>query len=110
MFKHMGMEDYSQTNVCVSSMNTHSQTSHNRIIIQSHTHTHIQIIGTERSYGQESLSPREVMLWLAVKHRDRNALQVFSREIAPAGTGMAPGFAMLVGGRPKVYVKRMVSF
>lgn len=27
-------------------------------------------------------------MWLAVHHRDKKALEVFAREIAPAGTGM----------------------
>ena len=28
------------------------------------------------------------MLWLAAHHKDKNALGILSREIAPAGTGM----------------------
>ena len=31
---------------------------------------------------------REVMMWLAVKHKDKRALELFAKEIAPAGTGM----------------------
>lgn len=31
---------------------------------------------------------REAVLWLAAHHKDKNALGVLSREIAPAGTGM----------------------
>lgn len=31
---------------------------------------------------------REAVLWLAVHHKHKKALEVFSREIAPAGTGM----------------------
>ena len=63
-----------------------------------------QVIGSEASYGakRRGVSPREVMLWLSVRHQNRKALQVFSKEIAPAGTGMAPGFTNMVGGRPKV--------
>ncbi|KAL5463410.1 hypothetical protein EMCRGX_G032303 [Ephydatia muelleri] len=79
-----------------------------------YSQTHIQILGTESSYGhhaQSSLNPREVVLWLGVRHKQKAALEVFAREIAPAGTGMAPGLTGLVGGRPKVSpVLRLHSF
>lgn len=32
--------------------------------------------------------PREAVLWLAVHHKQREAVEIFSKEIAPAGTGM----------------------
>jgi len=31
---------------------------------------------------------RESVLWLAVHHQDKKALELLSREIAPGGTGM----------------------
>lgn len=31
---------------------------------------------------------RESVLWLAVHHRQKKALEFFSREVSPAGTGM----------------------
>lgn len=31
---------------------------------------------------------REAVLWLAVQHRQKKALEFFSREVSPAGTGM----------------------
>ena len=34
-------------------------------------------------------------------HDEKIALEIFGRELAPAGTGMAPGLTTLVGGRPK---------
>ena len=43
------------------------------------------------SRQRPGLCPREAVLWLAVRHRDRGALKVFSGEIAPAGTGMGEG-------------------
>ncbi|XP_036407455.1 uncharacterized protein LOC118793396 [Megalops cyprinoides] len=39
---------------------------------------------------------------MAVRHKQKKALEFFSREIAPAGTGMAPGLTGIVGGRPRV--------
>jgi hypothetical protein len=39
---------------------------------------------------------------MAARHPDKRALVLFSREIAQAGTGMAPGLTGIVGGRPKV--------
>ncbi len=40
-------------------------------------------------------------MWMSLCHQDKKALDVWSREIASAGTGMAPGLCQLVGGRPK---------
>jgi hypothetical protein len=39
---------------------------------------------------------------LAVAHVNRQALEIFSREIAPAGTSWSPGTTGMGGGRPKV--------
>ena len=50
----------------------------------------------------QEASSREVVLWLAVRHPQKVALELLAREIAPAGTGMAPGLTGMVGGRPKV--------
>ncbi|XP_044536292.1 uncharacterized protein LOC123251170 [Gracilinanus agilis] len=81
MFEELGLEDYSAV--------------------------HIQILGAEETYGPHAKASlgggtREVVLWLAVQHKQKKALEIFSREIAPAGTGMAPGLTGVVGGRPKV--------
>ena len=55
-------------------------------------HGTAQVIGSESTYGHNARKDisgsRELFLWLAVKHADQKALEVFSREIAAAGTGM----------------------
>src|SRR5690606_7364898 len=38
-------------------------------------------------------------------HPEKQALVLFSREIAQAATGMAPGITGIVGGRPTVWPK-----
>nr|XP_028601015.1 uncharacterized protein LOC114604738 [Podarcis muralis] len=81
MFDQLGYEDYSKIN--------------------------LQILGSEETYGPHAKrstdnGPREVVIWLAVLHKQKKAVEIFSREIAPAGTGMAPGLTGIVGGRPKV--------
>ena len=38
---------------------------------------------------------------MCLTHPEKRALDVWAKEIASAGTGMAPGLCMLVGGRPK---------
>uniref|UniRef100_UPI00398E6DDA uncharacterized protein lratb.1 isoform X5 n=1 Tax=Pristiophorus japonicus TaxID=55135 RepID=UPI00398E6DDA len=80
MFKQMGLDDFKSVNV--------------------------QILGSEETYGGQAVkrtdNPREAVIWLAVHHMQKKALELFSREIAPAGTGMAPGLTGIVGGRPKV--------
>lgn len=68
------------------------------------TKTHVEFLGAEHAYGPHATNTntREVVMWLAAQHARKEAMQVFAREIAPAGTGMAPGFTHLVGGRPTV--------
>ncbi len=56
--------------------------------------THIDIFGAAEGFGQ-------AVMWLAVAHPQRAALELFAREIAPAGTSWAPGTTGF-GGRPSV--------
>uniref|UniRef100_A0A3P9DTB2 Si:ch73-132f6.5 n=1 Tax=Maylandia zebra TaxID=106582 RepID=A0A3P9DTB2_9CICH len=60
MFKQLGLEDFSSVN--------------------------IQVLGAEDTYGAND--SREAVIWLAVHHKQKKALELFSREVAPAGTGM----------------------
>lgn len=104
MFKALGLPDYDQTSI-------HVRKKHTVVCFVCVDLFKSQVIGTEASYGakRRGVSPREVMLWLAVKHQSKRALELFSREIAPAGTGMAPGFTNMAGGRPRVYVPFALS-
>ncbi|KAL7852824.1 hypothetical protein SRHO_G00186090 [Serrasalmus rhombeus] len=78
IFRQMGLDDYSGVN--------------------------IQVLGVEDTYGPHASNSdlREAVLWMAVHHKQKKALEFFSREVAPAGTGMAPGLTGIVGGRPRV--------
>nr|XP_021141076.1 uncharacterized protein LOC102087742 isoform X4 [Columba livia] len=82
IFSQLGYEDYSAVN--------------------------IQVLGSEDTYGPharrsiDGQGPREAVIWLAVHHKQKEAVEIFSREIASAGTGMAPGLTGVVGGRPRV--------
>ncbi|XP_054912085.1 uncharacterized protein LOC129376497 [Poeciliopsis prolifica] len=64
----------------------------------------IQVLGAEDTYGPNACRKdcREAVIWMAVHHQQKKALEIFSREVAPAGTGMAPGLTGIVGGRPRV--------
>mgnify|MGYP001158477832 FL=1 len=64
----------------------------------------VSIIGTEAMYGDNSqeLSPREILLRIIATHPQKEALILLSREIAQGSTGMTPGFANMLGGRPSV--------
>jgi hypothetical protein len=55
--------------------------------------SHIEIIGAETSYGPHARTgaSREVMMRVAVNHASKQALEIFAREIAPAGTSWSPG-------------------
>lgn len=66
----------------------------------------IHCIGAEESYGPHArpaaTATREVVVKLVVQHPNPKALKLFSREIAQAATGMAPGFTGYFGaGRPE---------
>ena len=66
--------------------------------------THVEVIGAEASYGPHARTrgSREVMLRVVADHADRRALELFAREIAPAGTSWSPGTTGPGGGRPGV--------
>ncbi|HLV78255.1 MAG TPA: acyclic terpene utilization AtuA family protein [Marinobacter sp.] len=69
--------------------------------------TDIELLGTETTYGPHGNGQncREVVLKIATAHSRKDALVLFSREIAQAATGMAPGITGIVGGRPTVWPK-----
>ena len=64
----------------------------------------IEALGGESVYGPHARTgaTREAVMRLAVAHGKREALEIFSREIAPAGTSWSPGTTGIGGGRPKV--------
>ncbi|MDM8347893.1 DUF1446 domain-containing protein [Pseudomonas sp. sp1636] len=73
----------------------------------------IELLGAEATYGAHGRrqDTREIVIKIAVRHAKKEALVLFSREIAQAATGMAPGLTGIVGGRPTVYpVIRLFSF
>ncbi|UDL06525.1 acyclic terpene utilization AtuA family protein [Marinobacter sp. CA1] len=69
--------------------------------------THVELLGTEATYGPHDQGGqcREVVVKISVAHAKKEALVLFSREIAQAATGMAPGLTGIVGGRPTVWPK-----
>jgi hypothetical protein len=75
--------------------------------------TSVELLGSEATYGPQGnrADTREVVIKIAVSHQRKEALVLFSREIAQAATGMAPGLTGIVGGRPTVYpMIRLFSF
>ena len=68
------------------------------------TATYVEVIGAESSYGPHARvrDNREVTLRVVADHADRRALEVFAREIAPAGTSWSPGTTGPSKGRPAV--------
>ncbi len=67
----------------------------------------IELLGSEATYASPAphAGQRELVVKIAVAHPDKRALVLFSREIAQAATGMAPGITGIVGGRPTVWPK-----
>ena len=77
------------------------------------TETSIEVLGSEATYGPHARrdDSREVVVKIGVRHPEKRALVLFSREIAQAATAMAPGLTGYVGGRPIVHpLIRLVSF
>jgi hypothetical protein len=68
------------------------------------TRTAIELLGAETLYGPHArtAASREVMLRVVADHPQKAALEVFAREVAPAGTSWAPGTTGAGGGRPAV--------
>ncbi|HEY1228808.1 MAG TPA: acyclic terpene utilization AtuA family protein, partial [Ramlibacter sp.] len=67
-----------------------------------YTRTHVEVLGAElANYGPHARAQdvREVVLQVAVMHPQKEALELFAREIAPAGTSWSPGTTG-AGGRP----------
>ena len=75
--------------------------------LSPYTETSIELLGTEATYGPHARGNncREVVVKISVAHPKKEALVLFSREIAQAATGMAPGLTGIVGGRPTVWPK-----
>jgi hypothetical protein len=76
-----------------------------RLGLGDYTSVDLSVLGTEGAYGPHARPHdlREAVMRLAVSHRDRRALKVFVREIAPAGTSWSPGTTgSLNAGRPTV--------
>jgi hypothetical protein len=82
--------------------------------VGDYTETSIEILGGEQQYGPHSRArgAREAVMKLGVKHPDRRALEMFAREISPAGTSWSPGTTgNFGGGRPDpAPVIRLFSF
>ena len=71
--------------------------------LQDYGDSLIEVLGAESCYGPHRtpgvLASREAVLRLTVTHSNKDALNLFAREIAPAGTSWSPGTTG-AGGRP----------
>jgi hypothetical protein len=77
------------------------------------TETSIEVLGAEETYGPHARAQetREVVLKIAARHPDKDALEILAREIAPSGTAMAQGITGFAAGRPRVQpLIRLFSF
>lgn len=70
--------------------------------LPDYTDTNIEVLGAESLYGPhaQAAGVREGVMRLTVTHPDRAALDIFAREISPAGTSWAPGTTGF-SGRPQ---------
>jgi hypothetical protein len=62
--------------------------------LSDYSRTRIEVLGSERpNYGPHAMTTdvREAILRVSVMHADEAALELFAREIAPAGTSWSPG-------------------
>ena len=81
---------------------------------EDYSATTLNVLGTEELYGPHARTHalREAIMRLAVRHPQKAALELFAREISPAGTSWAPGTTgALSAGRPSVSpLVRLFSF
>lgn len=70
--------------------------------LPDYTAAKVELLGAETLYGDHARTQaaREVMVRVVVDHPMKPALEIFAREIAPAGTSWAPGTTSPGGGRP----------
>ena len=68
------------------------------------TRKSFDIIGSNSIYNENSsvIDIKEVVLRIAARHKQKEALIIFAKELAQAVTGMAPGVINYLGGRPSV--------
>jgi hypothetical protein len=74
--------------------------------------TLVEVLGTLGAFEAQAPGRRvqEVVLRLAVAHADKRALDLFAREIAPAGTSWAPGTTGISGRPAPAPVLKLFSF
>ena len=75
--------------------------------LKPYSEVNIELLGTEATYGAQGTKSdaREIVVKISVASPDKKSLVLFSKEIAQAATGMAPGITGIVGGRPTVWPK-----
>ncbi|MCY1290182.1 Acyclic terpene utilization family protein AtuA [compost metagenome] len=66
-----------------------------------YSRTHVDILGAESIFGPHAATrhTREAIMRLAVMHPEKAALELFAREVAPAGTSWSPGTTGSGNGR-----------
>jgi len=72
--------------------------------LADYSRTHIETLGSEEAnFGPHARTQdvREALLRVAVMHPQKAALELFAREVAPAGTSWAPGTTGADGGRAR---------
>ncbi|HWV53673.1 acyclic terpene utilization AtuA family protein [Pseudorhodoplanes sp.] len=77
------------------------------------TATHIEALGSESAYASKANArhTREVLMRLVVDHVDREAIDIFARELGSVGLGFAQGTTGIFSGRPKpTPVVRLFTF
>ena len=72
--------------------------------LKDFSNTSFDIIGSNSIYGPEmdNEKTKEVVLRIVATHTQKEALSIFSKELAQAVTGMPAGVINYLGGRPKV--------
>ncbi|MET0278980.1 MAG: acyclic terpene utilization AtuA family protein [Pseudorhodoplanes sp.] len=77
------------------------------------TATHTEVLGAESAYGPKANARgvREVLMRLVVDHVDREAIDIFARELGSVGISFAQGTTGIFSGRPKpTPVVRLFTF
>ena len=75
-----------------------------KLNLPDYTSAKVALLGAETLYGPHARTgtSREVMVRISVTHPMKQALEIFAREVAPAGTSWSPGTTGPSTGRSRV--------
>mmetsp|Transcript_6308 Transcript_6308/g.21135 ORF Transcript_6308/g.21135 Transcript_6308/m.21135 type:complete len:633 (-) Transcript_6308:117-2015(-) len=101
-----GADAAAKAHAVANAVVTRAQRLLNEAGLAPYSEVQIDALGAEATYGpfatQSARNTREVVLRVAARHKEKRALEILSKEMTSASTGMAPGImGAIAGGRAR---------